>query len=115
MSKSFGTYSFFGNPGNIGLMIGAGHQALALLVPEIRDPLIETVKKGFAGTYGDDFRPVTARAFAEFFVVSGDLMLLLGYLMKKYIKDAKKPLPSTVGWSLLAIALPGIFVDPISG
>ena len=115
MVKNAGVYSFFGNPGNIMLGIGSAHQALALIVPEIRGPLVETITKGFAGTYGDDFLPITSRAFAEFFVLSGNLMLIMGHLMKRYIQDTKKPLPSQIGWALLAITLPGVYFNPISG
>ena len=106
------------NPGNVMLGIGLVHNSLCLLIPGIRSGLLNIInsKNGIiGGVYDEKGIPVMNRSFTEFFLFSGNLMISCGLLMKSYIKDASKPLPSSFGIVLSIFSAFGCIVDPKSG
>ena len=101
-------------------MIGIGcfHNSICLIIPELRSGLLDIInpKNGIiAGVYNENGIPDRDRSLSEFFVLSGNLMIATGLLMRSYIKDTGKPLPSSFGTALSIISGIGCIIDPKAG
>lgn len=55
------------------------------------------------------------RYLAFWFLFAGVATILIGYLADWIEGVAGRPLPRAIGWTLLAIALVGVIVTPVSG
>ncbi len=49
------------------------------------------------------------------FLFSGFMMMMLGQLMHRYSQEQNKPVPASLGYSLLIITLIGCIMMPVSG
>ena len=101
-------------------MIGIGclHQSVCLIVPELRSGLLNIInsKNGIIGAvYDKNGTPLRDRSLSEFFLLSGNLMISCGILMRYYIKDTERPIPSSFGLFLTIICGIGCIIDPKAG
>ena len=107
--------SFLASPGSQFKVIAVLHNSLPLIIPEMRTILWGLVSDGFGGAHSSDEITDKSRTAVEFFIISGNLMYILGMAMSAYVKDTKKPVPSSIGYALMATSVVGWFFDPISG
>ena len=56
-----------------------------------------------------------SRAFALWFLVCGIILILWGLTLQYYIKKEQKPAPLILGYCILAFAVVGCIIEPISG
>ena len=56
-----------------------------------------------------------SRAFSLWFLVCGIILILWGLTLQCYIKKEQKPAPLILGYCILAFAVVGCIIEPISG
>jgi hypothetical protein len=69
------------------------------------------VNRGVFNTVGTD--PMTAAT--AWFLLFGVLLFIYGLNVNEIEKSTAKPLPKSIGWSLLALGLIGVILMPASG
>ena len=75
------------------------------------DELIDEIKDGLINSTDDSY----SRAFALWFLVCGIILILWGLTLQYYIKKEQKPAPLVLGYCILAFAVVGCIIEPISG
>mmetsp|Transcript_40339 Transcript_40339/g.40978 ORF Transcript_40339/g.40978 Transcript_40339/m.40978 type:complete len:193 (-) Transcript_40339:283-861(-) len=102
------------NPGNLLIGIAALHTSILFVIPELSAPYLAALRSGFNGVVVDG-QPALDRSHSNFFALSGAMMFACGLTMRCYIRDAKKPVPKSIGWSLVATGLGFSVLDVKSG
>jgi hypothetical protein len=85
------------------------HTVVGILL--FTDTLRGIFSDGFLNSLGDD--PV--RYFCAWFFLSGFSLFVLGLLADWVESNSNRPLPSSLGWGLLAISTIGLSLMPVSG
>ena len=73
--------------------------------------LVAVARRGEFHTIGSD---PTAGA-AIWFLLFGVLLFVCGLVIDALEQASPRPLPKTIGWSLLALSLMGVMIMPLSG
>ncbi|MBW3631342.1 MAG: hypothetical protein KY464_18920 [Gemmatimonadetes bacterium] len=89
--------------------VGVLHNALGVYMYTI--PLAAMISTGVWNSTGMD----PARSLAFWFIISGLLMMLVGYMVDWAETSGRTPFPSGLAPSLLALTALGIVVMPVSG
>jgi hypothetical protein len=90
------------------IAVAALHTVFALVV--FGDPLRGLLARGLFDAIGGDLRS----AVAAWFLLFGLLLFVFG-LAVAALERAGGPLPASLGWSLLGLALLGVVLMPASG
>lgn len=88
---------------------GLIHTIYALLLG--KEDFADMIKGGLINSTGDNY----SRAFALWFLVCGIILILWGQTLQYYIKKEQKPAPLVLGYCILAFAVVGCIIEPISG
>ena len=88
---------------------GIIHNALGLIMG--REVLLNILKDGFFNSINME----TDRNAIFWFLFTGFFFMITGKLMQDYLSTIQKPLPKTLGYYLLALAVVGCAVMPVSG
>lgn len=75
------------------------------------DVLASIIKRGVFNTVGTD--PMTGAVV--WFVLFGAVLFVCGLVVAELEKSSSGYLPKTIGWSLLALAIVGVVLMPMSG
>ncbi|MBA3645245.1 MAG: hypothetical protein H0W63_03635 [Gemmatimonadaceae bacterium] len=92
------------------IAVGLIHLFLGFLL--FRNELRDIVAAGLVNSLGDR---EPHRYLAFWFTFAGIVTVLLGYLIDWVEHVVRRPLPAGVGWSLLAMAIVGAAMSPVSG
>lgn len=76
-----------------------------------KEDFAEMIRDGFINSTGSNYN----RAFALWFLVCGIILILWGQTLQYYIRKEQKPAPLSLGYCILAFAVVGCLVEPISG
>lgn len=89
------------------------HVLVGLLI--FAEPLAEIARNGWFNTVAPDpFNPYYDREDAFWFMIAAPFLLIVGQLCV-WAQARQISLPAFLSWILLAIALFGCFLEPISG
>lgn len=88
---------------------GVIHTIYALFLG--KDAFAEMLRDGLINSTGDDY----SRAFALWFLVCGVILILWGQTLQHYIRKEQKPAPLSLGYCILAFAVAGCVLEPVSG
>lgn len=91
------------------VITGLIHTIYALLLG--KEDFAEMIRDGFINSTGSNYN----RAFALWFLVCGIILILWGQTLQYYIRKEQKPAPLSLGYCILAFAVVGCLVEPISG
>lgn len=91
------------------VITGLIHTIYALLLG--KEDFADMIKYGLINSTGDNYN----RAFALWFLVCGIILILWGQTLQYYIKKEQKPAPLVLGYCILAFAVVGCIIEPISG
>lgn len=91
------------------VITGAIHTVYALLLG--KEDFTDMIKDGLINSTDDSY----SRAFALWFLVCGIILILWGLTLQYYIKKEQKPAPLILGYCILAFAVVGCIIEPISG
>ena len=91
------------------IVVSAIHTVVAVAV--FGEVLASIVKRGVFNTVGTD--PMTAATV--WFTLFGAMLFIYGLAVDELEKSSSRPLPKSVGWSLLGLALVGVTLMPASG
>ena len=91
------------------VITGVIHTVYALLLG--KEDFTDMIKDGLINSTDDSY----SRAFALWFLVCGIILILWGLTLQYYIKKEQKPAPLVLGYSILAFAVDGCIIEPISG
>lgn len=91
------------------LLTGVLHNVVGFILGW--DILLKIARDGFINAVDPDFD----RNFIFWFLFSGLSLMIMGHLAHWIIKKRKAPLPSFLGWYLLALAFIGGIMMPVSG
>lgn len=91
------------------VITGLIHTIYALLLG--KEDFAEMIREGFINSAGDNYN----RAFALWFLICGIILILWGQTLQYYIRKEQKPAPLSLGYCILAVAVVGCIVEPISG
>ena len=92
------------------LLIGTGVLHGALGIAGFHDTLAELYRDGYLNAVGRDPK----RHAAFWFLTTGGLLIALGQLAHS-TQTRTGDVPPSLGWSLLAISVPGVVLMPASG
>lgn len=92
------------------MLVGIVHTAFGLLM--FSGSLREMIASGLWNALGD--RDPT-RYLAFWFMFAGFVTLILGHMVDWFESVDSRPLPASLGWALLAIAVIGVIAHPLSG
>lgn len=95
--------------GTLLAITGGIHMMYALFLG--KDAFVEMVRDGLINSTDAHY----GRAFALWFLVCGIILILWGQTLQYYIKKEQKPAPLFLGYLILAFAVVGCIVEPISG
>jgi magnesium-transporting ATPase (P-type) len=87
---------------------GIIHTAFALFA--FRNIYWEMLREGLVNSAGD-----AERAAAFWFLVCGVLLLFLGPVLQRHIRESGRPAPMWIGVALLLFSAIGCAVEPVSG
>lgn len=76
-------------------------------------PLQQLIDHGVFNTVGPGTDPLMG--LAVWSLMFGGALLVCGLAIRALEKSSPAPLPKTIGWSLLALAVCGVIVMPASG
>lgn len=88
---------------------GIIHTIYALLLG--KEAFVEMIRDGLINSTGANY----SRAFALWFLVCGIILVFWGQTLQYYIKKEQKPAPLFLGYCILAFAVAGCVVEPVSG
>lgn len=91
------------------VITGIIHTIYALFLG--KDAFAGMVRDGLINSTGENY----SRAFALWFLVCGIILVLWGQTLQHYIKKEQKPAPLFLGYCILAFAVAGCIMEPISG
>lgn len=100
---------FWKYSGTFLVITGVIHTLYALVLG--KDAFAEIINDGVINVTGE----ILSRAFALWFLVCGIILILWGQTLQFYIKKEQKPAPMFLGYCILAFAVVGCIVEPISG
>ena len=89
--------------------VSALHTVFAVAV--FGEVLASIYKRGVYNTVGGDART----AAVAWFVLFGVLMFICGLAIATLEKSSSRPLPKSIGWSMLALGVAGVTLMPVSG
>lgn len=89
--------------------VSAGHTLFAVVM--FNEDLLSVVRRGVFNTVGTD--PMVAAVV--WFVLFGAILFICGLAVSALEKSSPSPLPKSLGWSLLALAMLGVILMPMSG
>ena len=100
---------FWKYSGTFLVITGVIHTLYALVLG--KDAFAEIINDGVINVTSE----ILSRAFALWFLVCGIILILWGQTLQYYIKKEQKPAPLFLGYCILAFAVVGCIVEPISG
>ena len=89
--------------------VSAIHTVFAAVV--FKDVLTTIVERGVWDTIGED--PMMGAV--AWFVLFGLVLFISGLAIAELEKSSSRPLPKSIGWSLLALGIVGVALMPASG
>lgn len=89
--------------------VSAIHTVFAAVV--FKDVLTTIVKRGVWDTIGED--PMMGAV--AWFILFGLVLFISGLAIAELEKSSSRPLPKSIGWSLLALGIVGAALMPASG
>lgn len=91
------------------IAVSAIHTLFAVVV--FRDTLSSIIQRGVFNTVGDD--PMTGAVV--WFVLCGAVLFICGLAVSALERSSSNRLPTSLGWSLLALSVLGVVLMPASG
>jgi hypothetical protein len=97
------------NTGNFIVITGIMHLIIGVI--EYQEALFEILRLGIINTADKNLQ-----TFGFFwFEINGFFVIFAGAFIQHYINEFKKQIPGKFGWYLLAIAVFGCLLEPLSG
>ena len=91
------------------IAVSAAHTLFAIFV--FHSTLSSIIERGVFNTIGND--PMTGAVV--WFVLFGVVLFICGLAVSALEKSSPNPLPTSLGWSLLALSILGVVLMPASG